>query len=57
MKNAKETLVEYINSLTDAQADRISEHMTILQQLARMTENETIFTETFLDGIFGKVTA
>ena len=57
MKNAKETLIEYVNSLTDAQADRISEHMTILLQLARMTENETIFTETFLDGIFGKVSA
>lgn len=57
MKSAKDALVEYVNSLTDAQADRISEHMIILLQLARMTENETIFTETFLDGIFGKVTA
>ena len=55
--NAKDKLTAFVNSLTDAQADRVSEHMSILQQLARMTENETIFTETFLDGIFGKVTA
>ena len=56
MKTAKETLTAFVNGLTDAQAERISNHMSIFLQLARMSENETIFAETFLDGIFGKVT-
>ena len=55
--NAKENLIAFVNNLNSEQADRIGNHMEILLQLARMTENETIFTETFLDGIFGKVTA
>lgn len=55
--NAKETLTAFVNSLTDAQAERITNHMSILLQLARMTENETVFTETFLTGILGEVSA
>ncbi|MBC1758733.1 hypothetical protein AABM06_03480 [Listeria ivanovii] len=52
-KNAE--LVEFIWSLSAEQIDKVVAHLDILKRLVDMTENEMIFTETFLDRLFGEV--
>lgn len=52
-KNAE--LVEFIWSLSAEQIDKIVAHLDILKSVANMSENEMIFTETFLNRLFGEV--
>lgn len=52
--SAKEELMKYILSLNEKQVDRIVEHMDLLRCVASMTDNEMIYSETFLTKLFGK---
>ena len=48
--------VEIIFSVSREQADKLRNHRAIFDRLRSMTENELIFTETFLEKIFGRCT-
>lgn len=52
--SAKEELMKYILSLNEKQVDRIVEHMDLIRCVASMTDNELIYSETFLTKLFGK---
>lgn len=52
--SAKEELLKYVLSLNEKQIDRIVEHMDLLRCVAAMTDNEMIYSETFLNRMFGK---
>lgn len=44
-----EELVQYVESLTEAQTEKLLEHLPLLKQLVDMTDNELIYSETFLE--------
>ncbi|MBE6984883.1 MAG: hypothetical protein E7434_04595 [Ruminococcaceae bacterium] len=50
---ACQKFVDFHNSITGEQTARLADHMKIFRLLSCMTENELIFTEVFLDNIFG----
>lgn len=47
-----EELVQYVESLTEAQTEKLLEHLPLLKQLVSMTDNELIYSETFLKRMF-----
>lgn len=53
----KETLINYILNLTPAQVDKLIERLPLLKQLAGMSKNELIFSETFLEKVCGRESA
>ena len=47
-----EELVQYVESLIEAQTEKLLEHLPLLKQLVDMTDNELIYSETFLKKMF-----
>lgn len=45
--------VDFFNSITGDQMAKLTDHMKIFRLLSCMTDNELIFTECFLDKMFG----
>ena len=54
---AAEALIDYIMHMTPAQCDKLVERLPLLEQLAKATPNELLFTEHILNRICGKVSA
>ena len=50
---AAQKFIDFLNSLTGDQTVALAERMKIFRLLSCMTENELIFTEVFLDQLFG----
>lgn len=53
VSNAKNALQAYVEALTKEQAERFAGHKKLLKLLPHLSENELIFTEVFLDQLFG----
>lgn len=52
--SSREELIKYILSLNEKQVERIVEHMDLLRCVASMNDSEMIYSETFLNRMFGK---
>lgn len=57
MENKREELIEWIKKLTPEQAKALLDNWGILLHVMEMDTNEGIFTKTFLDRLFGEVSA
>lgn len=49
-----EELVQYVQSLTEEQVEKLLEHLPLLKQLTTMQEHELIYSETFLKKLFSR---
>lgn len=47
-------LISFIENLTEEQVAKIMEHLPLLKQLVIMTDNELIYSKTFLQKLFSR---
>lgn len=57
MTEAHEALIAYFKTLTEEQAARALEHLSLLKRISGMTANEQLFLDSFVEQIFGRAGA
>ena len=51
--NDKEKLIQFVKNFTPEQAQKLLNHIEMMQLIANMSEKELLYTDRFLDKMFG----